>query len=155
MKAALPTKPVVFMKPTSSYVQEGQPILVSFYITWTLEGLSSFDNLSFGLLDPARLLWAAPWSRTGVVIGAKAVGVHQDKAMDVVAGYCLALDMTARDFQLDCKNKGLPWEIAKAFDTSCPIGEFIPKDQVPDPHSVDLWYADFKETLNWTLGICN
>lgn len=41
----------------------------------------------------------------------------------------VGLDFTARDLQADCKAKGLPWEIAKGFDHSAPIGEFLPKEQ--------------------------
>ncbi|CAL8264976.1 unnamed protein product [Gadus morhua 'NCC'] len=59
--------------------------------------------------------------------------------MDHVAGYALCLDMTARDIQEDCKSKGLPWTLAKAFNTSCPISEFIPKERIPDPGNVTLW----------------
>jgi 2-keto-4-pentenoate hydratase/2-oxohepta-3-ene-1,7-dioic acid hydratase in catechol pathway len=38
----------------------------------------------------------------------------------------LGIDFTARDIQENCKQKGHPWEIAKAFDGSAPVGEFIP-----------------------------
>jgi len=40
----------------------------------------------------------------------------------------LGIDFTARDVQQDCKEKGLPWEKAKAFDGSAVIGEFYPKE---------------------------
>ena len=58
--------------------------------------------------------------------------------MDHVGGYVLALDMTARDFQNDLKKKGHPWELAKCFDTSCPISEFISKEAIKDPHNLNL-----------------
>ncbi|MBT7816398.1 MAG: 2-hydroxyhepta-2,4-diene-1,7-dioate isomerase, partial [Polaribacter sp.] len=41
----------------------------------------------------------------------------------------LGIDFTARDVQAKCKEKGLPWEKAKAFDGSAVIGEFYPKEQ--------------------------
>ncbi len=41
----------------------------------------------------------------------------------------VGLDFTARDLQADCKAKGLPWEIAKGFDFSAPVGEFLPKEE--------------------------
>lgn len=47
--------------------------------------------------------------------------------------------MTARNLQDESKKKGLPWTIAKGFDTFCPISDFIPKDRVKDPHNVRLW----------------
>ena len=43
-----------------------------------------------------------------------------------IAGYCLALDMTARDFQEKAKKKGHPWSIAKGFNTSCPVSDMLP-----------------------------
>mmetsp|Transcript_49470 Transcript_49470/g.127471 ORF Transcript_49470/g.127471 Transcript_49470/m.127471 type:complete len:133 (-) Transcript_49470:266-664(-) len=57
--------------------------------------------------------------------------------MDYVAGYAVALDLTSRNIQTEAKAKGLPWTVAKGFDTSCPIGSFLEKDQV-DPQDVTL-----------------
>ena len=54
-------------------------------------------------------------------------------------GYCLSIDMTARNIQDEAKKKGLPWSIAKGFDTFCPISNYIPKSAIPDPHNVDLY----------------
>lgn len=59
--------------------------------------------------------------------------------MDYIGGYVLALDMTARDFQDEAKAKGMPWALAKGFDTSCAISEFLNRDQIPDPSNVRLW----------------
>ncbi len=44
----------------------------------------------------------------------------------------LGIDFTARDRQQKAKDKGLPWEIAKAFDGSAPLGKFVPKTNFPD-----------------------
>ena len=49
----------------------------------------------------------------GVVIGRQCKRVTEEEAMDYVGGYCLALDMTARDFQEEAKKKGHPWALAK------------------------------------------
>ena len=92
----------------------------------------------------------------GVIINKKCKRVDKDTAMDYVGGYCVALDMTARDFQVwltnsliqqfifnntqnEAKAKGHPWAMAKMFDTSLPVSPFIPLDSVPDPHNVSLW----------------
>uniref|UniRef100_A0A3P9DHQ0 Oxaloacetate tautomerase FAHD1, mitochondrial n=1 Tax=Maylandia zebra TaxID=106582 RepID=A0A3P9DHQ0_9CICH len=75
----------------------------------------------------------------GVVIGKGGTAIPQSAAMEHVAGYALCLDMTARDIQDECKSKGLPWTMAKAFNTSCPVSEFIPKERIPDPAKVSLW----------------
>lgn len=50
----------------------------------------------------------------------------------------LGIDFTARDLQAAQKEKGLPWEIAKAFDYSAPISEFIPKDELGDLQKLDF-----------------
>ena len=50
----------------------------------------------------------------------------------------LALDLTLRDIQNAQKEKGLPWEIAKAFDTSCPLSDFVSTQQIKDPQNLQL-----------------
>ena len=34
---------------------------------------------------------------------------------------------------------GLPWSVAKGFDTSCPVSAFIPKEKIPDAQTIELW----------------
>nr|HPH22216.1 fumarylacetoacetate hydrolase family protein [Haliscomenobacter sp.] len=46
------------------------------------------------------------------------------------------IDFTARDIQAKCKAKGLPWEIAKGFDGSAVLSDFVPLEQVEDPKSI-------------------
>ncbi|MEQ2197755.1 Acylpyruvase fahd1, mitochondrial [Xenoophorus captivus] len=116
LKNAIPTEPVLFLKPPSAYVREGSPILVPLY--------------SSNLHHEVEL---------GVVIGKGGTAIPQSTAMEHVAGYALCLDMTARDIQDECKSKGLPWTLAKAFNTSCPVSDFIPKERIPDPGNVKLW----------------
>lgn len=116
LKNAIPSEPVLFLKPPSAYVREGSPILLPFYTS----------NLHHEV-------------ELGVVIGKGGTAIPQSSAMDHVAGYVLCLDMTARDVQDECKSKGLPWTLAKAFNTSCPISDFIPKEKIPDPGSINLW----------------
>lgn len=106
----------MFLKPPTAYVREGSPILVPLY--------------SSNLHHEVEL---------GVVIGKGGTAISQSAAMEHVAGYALCLDMTARDIQDECKSKGLPWTMAKAFNTSCPVSEFIPKERIPDPGKVNLW----------------
>ncbi|MEI6702097.1 MAG: fumarylacetoacetate hydrolase family protein, partial [Deltaproteobacteria bacterium] len=61
--------------------------------------------------------------------------------MEYVAGYGVGIDMTLRDVQNQLKTKGLPWEIAKGFDTSCPLSDFVPTSAVVDPHALNLKLA--------------
>ncbi|KAL8829040.1 MAG: hypothetical protein Q9170_006342 [Blastenia crenularia] len=62
-------------------------------------------------------------------------------ALDAIDGYAVSIDMTARNAQDEAKKKGLPWSIAKGFDTFLPVSEFIPKNRIPDPHHVELWLS--------------
>jgi 2-keto-4-pentenoate hydratase/2-oxohepta-3-ene-1,7-dioic acid hydratase in catechol pathway len=54
----------------------------------------------------------------------------------------IGIDLTARDIQGECIKEGLPWEIAKAFDGSAPLGRFVPKSRITDmrniPFSLDI-----------------
>lgn len=50
----------------------------------------------------------------------------------------IGIDFTARDLQDQCKAKGLPWEIAKAFNGSAPIGEFLPVNAFQDLKDIDF-----------------
>ena len=59
--------------------------------------------------------------------------------MNYVGGYTLALDMTDRAKQTWLKKRGLPWSLAKGFDTSCPVSDFIPKEKIGNPQDVQLW----------------
>jgi acylpyruvate hydrolase len=55
--------------------------------------------------------------------------------------YLVAIDMTARNVQDEAKKKGLPWSIAKGFDTFLPISAPIPKSAIPDPHAASLFLS--------------
>lgn len=116
LKNPLPKEPLIFMKPTSSYIREGQNIVIP-------EGCSEMHHEV----------------ELGVVIGIPGKKIPQNVAMDHVAGYVLALDMTARDWQSKAKSKGWPWVMAKGFDTSCPVGDFIPKEKITNPQGLDIW----------------
>jgi len=113
---AVPTKPLLFMKPTSAYITAGQSIQIP-------QGCNDLHHEI----------------ELGVVLGKQARKITEDEAMSCVGGYCLALDMTARDFQDEAKKKGHPWTLAKMFDTSLPVSPLIPLDALPDPHNVSLW----------------
>lgn len=50
----------------------------------------------------------------------------------------IGIDFTARDVQAECKKKGLPWEIAKAFDFSAPVGNFKQKSNFPELNNLNF-----------------
>jgi len=57
----------------------------------------------------------------------------------------VGIDFTARDIQRKCKEKGHPWEIAKAFDSSAPVGEFV------DISKFDINAIEFSLKKNGTV----
>ncbi len=66
----------------------------------------------------------------------------------------IGIDFTARDLQQKCKEKGLPWEIAKAFNGSAPLGEFLPKSDFEDLKNIDFHLdinGERKQTGNTSL----
>ena len=84
---AVPTKPLLFMKPPSAYITAGQNIEIPL-------GCSQLHHEV----------------ELGVIIGKTASRVTEGEAMACVGGYCLALDMTARDFQEEAKKQVLEVE---------------------------------------------
>lgn len=60
-------------------------------------------------------------------------------AMDVIEAYAVAIDMTARNVQDEAKRKGLPWDMAKGFDTFLPVSNVIAKAALGDPHAAELF----------------
>ena len=113
-----PAAPVLFMKPASSVIGDGEAVRIPPY--------SKECHYEVEL---------------AVLIGKQCRAVSTDNAMEYVAGYGVAIDMTLRDVQNQMKAKGLPWEIAKGFDTACPLSDFVPVGSVPDPHALNLKLA--------------
>ncbi|TXH05227.1 MAG: FAA hydrolase family protein [Nevskiaceae bacterium] len=94
---------VVFMKPASSIVEEGDPIRLP-------RGRGSIHH-------EAELV---------VMLTGGGADIAVEEALDQVAGITLGLDLTLRDLQSELKRKGAPWELAKAFDGAAPLGDFKP-----------------------------
>ena len=60
------------------------------------------------------------------------------QVQDGVWGVGLGLDLTLRDVQARLKSKGLPWERAKGFDSSCPLSRFVPAGQLEDHQALQF-----------------
>jgi len=123
---AIPTKPILFLKPPSSIIQSPSPIEIP----------SHYD--CHELHHEIEL---------GVVIGKGGRDISASNASQHVYGYVVALDMTARTIQDEAKKGGLPWSVAKGMDTFCPISDqIIGKDEISDLSNVEVWCAvDGKE----------
>lgn len=107
--------PLLFLKPVSSVIFNGDSIII--------------PNMSKCLHHEVEL---------GVVIGKKCKNVSQKDALDYVLGYLVCLDITARDIQDDAKRNGWPWALAKGFDTFAPISDVVLKDKIVNPNNLDL-----------------
>lgn len=115
LKNEVPDAPVIFCKPSSSLLADGGQIQIPTYSD------DCHHELELALL-----------------IGRSGKHIAATEALDHISGYGVALDLTLRDVQARQKEKGLPWEIAKGFDTSCPLSDFTPAAAVNDPDNLEL-----------------
>lgn len=122
LKNAVPVKPVFFMKPDSALVIRNRPFF--------------YPDFSNDVHHEVELVIRI--SRLGRSIPEK----FSHKYYNEVA---LGVDFTARDLQKEMKNKGLPWEIAKAFDYSAPVSEFVPLDELKNAGDIHF-HMDLNET---------
>jgi 2-keto-4-pentenoate hydratase/2-oxohepta-3-ene-1,7-dioic acid hydratase in catechol pathway len=113
----IPSAPVVFLKPPSSLVASG--------------GTVELPPQSNDVHHEVELV---------VEIGTRCRYVAATEAIGAVSAYAVGLDMTARDVQSAAKQKGLPWTVAKGFDTFCPIGDRLSADSV-EPTNLQIELA--------------
>jgi len=107
---SVPTEPVYFMKPDSALLPKKSPF---FYPNFT-------KDLHYEVELVIKIC------KLGKNISPKFASTYYNQIG-------LGIDFTARDIQLECKAKGLPWEKAKAFDYSAPLSrEFINKNDFKD-----------------------
>ncbi|MDT8419154.1 MAG: fumarylacetoacetate hydrolase family protein [Desulfuromonadales bacterium] len=111
----IPDRAVIFCKPASSLLENGGTVTIPPYSD------DCHHELELALL-----------------IGVQGKQIKAEDALNHVAGYGVALDLTLRDLQAELKGKGLPWELAKGFDTSCPLSDFVPAEKVSDPNNLEL-----------------
>ncbi len=115
MRDELPERPIVFLKPATAIIHSGDKVIL--------------PPLSKDVQHEVELV---------VLIGKQGKAIPKSSAFDHVGGYAVGLDMTMRDVQAEAKSKGLPWTVAKGFDTSAPVSDIIGKDRIPDPHNLSL-----------------
>jgi 2-keto-4-pentenoate hydratase/2-oxohepta-3-ene-1,7-dioic acid hydratase in catechol pathway len=120
--AKVPPEPIIFMKATSAIVGPGDDLLLP-------RGSEKTD-------------WEV---ELAVVIGRKAKYVSEVEALDYVAGYCVAHDVSERAFQIERHGQ---WTKGKSCDTFGPIGPWlVTKDEVPDPQNLPMWLKVNGETV--------
>lgn len=113
---SVPTEPVFFMKPDSARLPKKAPF---FYPNFT-------KDLHYEIELVVKI------NKLGKNISKKFAPTYYDEIG-------LGIDFTARDIQQECKEKGLPWEKAKAFDYSAPMSqEFIKKSEFKDLNNISF-----------------
>ena len=74
-----------------------------------------------------------------VAIGSAGRNIALGAALDHVFGYAVGNDLTRRDLQAEAKSKGMPWDVAKAFDASAPISAIRPAADLGHPTRGRIW----------------
>lgn len=110
--------PVVFLKPTSALLREGEQIRL--------------PDFSSNVHHETEIV---------ILVGKTGRAIPERQALEFVLAYGVGLDLTARDTQESLRAHGLPWAIAKGFDSSACVSAFLRADELPDP-------SDFRFSLD-------
>ncbi len=110
---AVPTTPVIFTKPDTAVLKDNKP----------------FYHPDFSQEIHHEIEIILKICKEGKYISEKFANSYFEEIG-------LGIDFTARDIQNQHKEKGLPWELAKAFDNSAPISKFLPKSSFQDVYNI-------------------
>ncbi len=110
-----PSEPVIFMKPDSAILLKQHPFVIP-----------EFSNDIHHEIEIIVKI-----NKIGKYIDAKFAHKYYDEIS-------VGIDFTARDLQQNLKDKGLPWEISKAFDGSAVIGAFVSKTKFKNLQSINF-----------------
>ncbi|WP_281228405.1 fumarylacetoacetate hydrolase family protein [Flavobacterium aquiphilum] len=124
LKNERPTEPVVFLKPDSAILLKQHPFVI--------------PEFSEDVHHEIELI--VKISKVGKYIEPKFAHKYYDEIS-------VGIDFTARDLQSKLKEKGLPWEKAKAFDGSAVIGDFLPKSQFVSLENITFELKNNNETV--------
>lgn len=113
LNSAIPDEPVFFLKPETALLENNQPF-----------SLPSFSNHIHHEIEIVLKI-----NKTGK-------NITEIDADDYYDALTVGIDFTARDIQKVQKTKGLPWEKAKAFDQSAPIGQWVSKEKFSNIHQL-------------------
>lgn len=119
-----PTEPVIFMKPDTAIVLKKFPFVIPEFTNDVHHEIEIIVKIS----------------KVGKYIEPKFAHKYYDEIS-------VGIDFTARDVQQKLKDKGLPWEISKAFDGSAVIGEFIDKNAFSSLESLKFELTNNAKTV--------
>jgi 2-keto-4-pentenoate hydratase/2-oxohepta-3-ene-1,7-dioic acid hydratase in catechol pathway len=124
LKNEKPSEPVVFLKPDSAILLKQHPFVI--------------PEFSEDIHHEIEII--VKISKVGKYIEPKFAHKYYEEIS-------VGIDFTARDLQARLKEKGLPWEKAKAFDGSAVIGEFLPKSQFISLGNITFELKNNNETV--------
>jgi 2-keto-4-pentenoate hydratase/2-oxohepta-3-ene-1,7-dioic acid hydratase in catechol pathway len=119
-----PTEPVIFMKPDSAVLLKQHPFVIPEFSEEIHHEIEIIVKIN----------------KVGKYIDAKFAHKYYDEIS-------VGIDFTARDLQSKLKEKGLPWEIAKAFDGSAVVGEFLLKTQFSSLENITFELTNNNSTV--------
>lgn len=111
----IPSQPVIFIKPETARLKNGQPFF--------------YPEHSKDIHYEAELV---------IRVSKNGKHIKEEFAPDYYNELTLGIDLTARDTQSMLKEKGLPWELAKAFDHSAVIGDFMEINELNNPSEIEF-----------------
>jgi acylpyruvate hydrolase len=111
----VPTVPVIVMKPDTAILKDNKP----------------FYHPAFSSDIHHEIELVLKVCKEGKHVSEKFAASYYDEI-------ALGVDFTARDIQSRHKEKGLPWELAKAFDGSAPVSKFLPKSGFENQYNIDF-----------------
>lgn len=110
----IPSQPVVFNKHTASISGPNDPVILP--------------------TDAYKLDWEV---ELAIVIGTPAWQINESQALNHIAGYCLANDVSERAYQLEYEGQ---WTKGKSGFSFAPLGPWlVTRDEIADPQTLDLW----------------
>jgi acylpyruvate hydrolase len=115
LKNEIPSEPVIFLKPMSSLIGNGESILIP-------GGVGRVDHEV----------------ELALIIGKTGKDISKENAMDHVSAVAVFNDVTARDVQNDYRKAGLPWALSKGMDTFAPMSEPKPLAAAHDIHDLEI-----------------
>ena len=124
LKNEVPTEPVLFLKPETALLLKRHPFFI--------------PDFSADVHYECELV---------VRINRLGKNIEERFAHKYYEEVSVGIDFTARDLQSKLKDKGLPWERAKAFDGSAVVGKFMPKTKVTDLNNLDFSLKKNGETV--------
>ncbi len=128
MGSPIPEEPTIFLKPPSALTGNNSTVIlpkVSERVDYEVE--------------------------LAVIMKSRCKHVSAEEAETHIMGYAVCVDVTARDIQAEAKKKGLPWAVAKGFDTFAPLGPKVVSVDVIDLHNCEIWLkvnSEYKQRGN-------